>query len=372
MRLCEDVGGHEAELQVTQAQRDLSGPGAAGHRRVQLSEHEVGDGQERLGLAASPIVVQPLGESFRLAHALDDLSDFAELVEGRPQLESNVEGLLQRGTALREAAQRGQCPLEAGHRLALGVPLERSGSRAPKMEDGPVPGLPLEEVPTEGEVVRLRIVGVQCRESLCHPTVKRLAARCQDLAIGHLAHPVVREVETLAHGVEQAPADQPLHLPRHRLLAAPGRLVQEGKFGLAPHHGGQRDQLAALFVQAVELAADDVADALRHRQRLETWRERLVRGGAHRLDDDEGIALAGAPDLRAQVSHGVGGTSSLGQHVHEMDGVRLRERPEVDRVDVGLARQLGESALEQRRIRQLLLTRRDHDKQWPAPEGGGR
>ena len=178
---------------------------------------------------------------------------------------------------------------------------------------------------------------MECREGLGHPAMQHLAARGEDLAVGHFAHPVVREVEMLAHAVQHAPADQLLHAPRDRLLAEPGHAVQETELELAPHHGGQRHQVAAPLVEPIELAADDVADALGQGEPLETGRERLVSGRAHRLDHDEGIPPAGAPYLLAQVSHRRLVASGARESPDEVDRVLPRERAEGERVDVGLA-----------------------------------
>ena len=52
---------------------------------------------ESADLATPAIVFQPLGEGLGLAEMLKHLPAFTELAQHRPQLEANLEGLLQRG-----------------------------------------------------------------------------------------------------------------------------------------------------------------------------------------------------------------------------------------------------------------------------------
>ena len=51
-------------------------------------------------LAQPAIVFQPFGEGLGLAEVLKHLLAFTELAQHWPQLEANLEGLLQRGPAL--------------------------------------------------------------------------------------------------------------------------------------------------------------------------------------------------------------------------------------------------------------------------------
>ena len=60
------------------------------------SRHESAD------LATPAIVFQPLGEGLGLAEVLEHLPPFTELAQHRPQLEANLEGLLQRSLAFRQ------------------------------------------------------------------------------------------------------------------------------------------------------------------------------------------------------------------------------------------------------------------------------
>jgi hypothetical protein len=103
VRLLEIARGEDAESQVPEARGDLQCAGASRERLVQLAEIVVDIRHERADLPSSAIVVQPLGEGLGLAQALQRSPAFTErAAQHRPQLESDVEGLLQCGLALRQ------------------------------------------------------------------------------------------------------------------------------------------------------------------------------------------------------------------------------------------------------------------------------
>jgi hypothetical protein len=62
--------------------------------------------------APPAVVVQPLGKSLGFAEAFPHLLDFAELAQHRAQLETDLEGLLQRGRVLRKSIEEAQRLLE--------------------------------------------------------------------------------------------------------------------------------------------------------------------------------------------------------------------------------------------------------------------
>ena len=112
MRLLEKARGEDAELQVSEALGDLQRAGPGRERLVQLAEQRVDVRHERADPASAAVVVQPLGESLGLAQALQRPPDFTELVQHRPQLEADLEGLLQRGLALRQRIEDAERLLE--------------------------------------------------------------------------------------------------------------------------------------------------------------------------------------------------------------------------------------------------------------------
>src|SRR6267143_3369675 len=114
MRLFEKARTEDAERQVPQHLGDLQRPRPARKRLVQLTEVPVGRRHDCADTPAAAVVVQPLGEGLGLAQALQPPPGFTELVQHRPQLEADVEGLLQRGLALGERLEDTQRLLEPG------------------------------------------------------------------------------------------------------------------------------------------------------------------------------------------------------------------------------------------------------------------
>ena len=152
MSLLEDIRGDGRSSRSPGAGRS-PGRGAASDRLVQLAELGLGDRHERRDPASPASSSSWLGEGLGLAQATSDLPDLAELVERRPELEADSKAC-SRATVLWQMSQRGERALEAGHRVSLGEPFERSGPGPAEMEDGLVPDLALEVMQTECEVVR--------------------------------------------------------------------------------------------------------------------------------------------------------------------------------------------------------------------------
>jgi hypothetical protein len=182
VRLFQNIGGEEAEFQIADPLGDLPSAGAVGERLVKLADQRVSHRHERADLAAPAVVVQLLGERVGLAQAFEDVPVLTELVQRRPQLQANVEALLQRGVISGQVLERSERAREARHRLPFCEPIERRPPRAAEMEDGLAPHLALEGMQTEREVVRLQIAGVDDLERFGHAAVQRLAARPEDLA----------------------------------------------------------------------------------------------------------------------------------------------------------------------------------------------
>ena len=88
---------------------------------------------DRADPASPAVVVQPLGEGLRLAQALQHPPDFTELAQHRPQLEADLEALLQRGRALRQRREDPQRLLEPDPGLRKRRPRGRLGSGLPEI-----------------------------------------------------------------------------------------------------------------------------------------------------------------------------------------------------------------------------------------------
>src|ERR1043166_2502195 len=100
MHLLEIARGEDTKLQVFRLPCDLPCPPPGPQRLVELSEVRVDVRHERADPRVPAVVVQPLGETLGLAQALQRLPDLTELVQDRPQLDANLEGLLHHGWGL--------------------------------------------------------------------------------------------------------------------------------------------------------------------------------------------------------------------------------------------------------------------------------
>jgi hypothetical protein len=89
----------------------------------------------------SQLVVENLREGCSLAEVVEHLPDFPESPECRPQVEPEVDGLLLRGTALREMREGCQGLLEARHDLSQGRARIRLGTGLPTVRHRLVPDL---------------------------------------------------------------------------------------------------------------------------------------------------------------------------------------------------------------------------------------
>src|SRR5262249_55657379 len=127
IHLHEIARGEDTKSQVPEAPRDLQRAGAGHERLVELTEQRVGHRHERINPAAPTVVVQPLGNGFGLAQALQHPLAFAELAQHQTQLETELEALLQRGLALRQRLEDVQRLLERFGSLEVG----RSRARKP-------------------------------------------------------------------------------------------------------------------------------------------------------------------------------------------------------------------------------------------------
>jgi len=120
MHLLEDGRGGNDEFQVTEAPGDLQRLRTGGKRFVQLTEQRVNDRREAEDPAAPAVVVKTLGEDLRFLQALQRPPDSAELDQRLWQFEADIEGLLERGRALRQRREGSQRPIEEFDSLAVG------------------------------------------------------------------------------------------------------------------------------------------------------------------------------------------------------------------------------------------------------------
>ena len=166
----------DAESQVPEAPGDLQRAGAGHERLVQLAELRVGVRHERADPASPAVVVQPLGEGLGLAQALQHPPDFTELVQHRPQLEADLEGLLQRGRALRQRLEDTQRLLEPAPGVRERRPRGRLESGLPEIVHRLLPQLAPEGVMGEPLDLLAEAIPVERLDRLDDPRVERRGA----------------------------------------------------------------------------------------------------------------------------------------------------------------------------------------------------
>ena len=181
------------------------------------------------------------------------------------------------------------------------------------------------------------------------------------------------EVEALADGVEDAASHQLLDGFRRLAPGERGRPLQDGELELAAEHRGDAGQLLRARAEPADPGRDHLAHAARQLDAAGVG-EAPVAQRAHRLDDDEGIALAEIP----RVVHDLGETAGLAarprEGAHERGRGGRRQGAEGDVLDVGQGRQLVDEARERGRLGQILVARRQDEQerafdQAPGHEG---
>ena len=129
---------------------------------------------------ASPaVVVQPLGEGLGLAQALQRPPDFTELDQHLPQLEADLEGLFQRGLALRQRLEDTERLLEPAPGVLERRPRGRLASGLPEIVHRLLPQLAPQGV--MGEPLDVLAEPIPCRASIAS-TMRACTARAAPAA----------------------------------------------------------------------------------------------------------------------------------------------------------------------------------------------
>ena len=251
--------------------------------------------------------------------------------------------------------ERMQSLAEAGHCLAGGAP--GCGPQAGLAEevDRLVPHLALAKVGAQREIVGLQVLGIQRLQSLADATVVQPALGREQLVVDDGLNPVVTEIEPLAHPTQEVAAHQLLDALRRRVRVEATRPFEEREVELAPDHRGHRGELARPVAQAPQSARDQVAHALGQRQRPGIRGNAAFLEGARRLDRDEGVPLAGGPDLLRQVRHRLRVAPGAGERLGEAPGVGTRQREQGQAPRVRQRAELLERATRGRGIGQLII-----------------
>ena len=155
----------------------------------------------------------------------------------------------------------------------------------------------------QGQIVRLQIPGMERFHRLADAAVAQLAPRREQPVVDDGADPIVGEVEPLTHPAQHVAAHQLFDALRRRVLVETPARCQQRELELPPDHRRHRGELARALAQALQPAGDQLAHPLGQRQRPGIRGDAAFLEGAHGLDRDEGVALAGGPDLLLQARH---------------------------------------------------------------------
>src|SRR5260370_28227124 len=135
---------------------------------------------------SAAVIVQPLGDGLDLAQALQLLAKFTELDQYRPELETNVAGLLQRGWALWQRLENSERLLEPGAGLVQRRPRGCFESGLPEIGHRPLSELALERVVREPLGLLTQTIGIAALDRLDDPRVERAAAVVEQAAVRDL------------------------------------------------------------------------------------------------------------------------------------------------------------------------------------------
>ena len=238
----------DAESQVPEAPGDLQRAGAGHERLVQLAEQRVDVRHERADPASPAVVVQPLGEGLGLAQALQRPPDFTELAQHRPQLEADLEALLQRGRALRQRLEDAQRLLEPDPGVRERRPRGRLESGLPEIVHRLLPQLAPEGVMGEPLDLLAEAIPVERLDRVDDPRVKLAAPLLQQAAVrdlvGERVLEGVLEIREEPGLVEELGGLQVVEPATERLVRQLGdRLEQRERHVLADDRGGLQEAL---------------------------------------------------------------------------------------------------------------------------------
>jgi hypothetical protein len=148
----------------------------------------------------------------------------------------------------------------------------------------------------------VRVIGGRTEgfERIHHGAMQEAAAGREEPLVGHVADPVMGEVQQVAVGLEHVMANHLLDRFRDVALVHAAGGPEEGEVEAPPDDRGHRGHLLAARAEPVEPAGHQLADARGQGQRrglLGPARQQpIVVDGAHGLQHHEGIALAHGPD----------------------------------------------------------------------------
>src|SRR5262249_13625002 len=139
---------------------------------------------------------------------------------------------------------------------------------------------------------------------------------------------LVREIEALAHDVQDSAGHELLDAFRRLGAAKLGGTLQQGEIELTADHAGDTSQPARTVAEAIESFRDQVTHAGRHAQVARCRLDLTAAEHPHRFDDHERVALARAPHMLAEPPHSGLVDAGPGESLHEGQRLLLRQWPQ--------------------------------------------
>jgi hypothetical protein len=214
----------DTESHVPEAPGDCQRASARDEALIRFAEERVDIRHERRDPASPAVVVQALGDGLGFAHPLQRPPGFTEIVQDWPQVETDVEGLLQGGRALWQRLENTQCLIESGESF-----LRRRPGRRPEPGLSEIVHRLLTQFTPErvmGEPLDLLpdAIPIQRLDRADDPRVQLPASVMQETAIGHLVSERMLE-GVLEVGIEPGLVDELGGL--QTVESAPERIVRE-------------------------------------------------------------------------------------------------------------------------------------------------
>ena len=261
------------------------------------------------------IVIQPLGKCLRLAQALQRRAKLSELGQNRPQLETDLEALFQRGLVRRQRFEDRQRLLVAGP----GVPQRRPSGR---LVAGPpeIVRCLLVHVATGGMMgkpfhVLIKAVRIELLHRLENAGVERATTIPEEACVSDLmSQRVLEGVLELGEEprlVEELRRLQPCERRAKTVLRLLGDRLQQCERHILADHGRRLEQLLVFRSEAVDASGQDRLRRGRKLQGLDRAREPVgtafpresprLDQGPHALLEEEGIALRTVDQESAEI-----------------------------------------------------------------------
>src|SRR5207253_9957926 len=166
--------------------------------------------------------------------------------------------------------------------------------------------------------------------------------RGHECVAGDLANTLVREIEPLAHPMEDAPPYELLDDLRRRAVGEPGAMLEQAEVAFAADDARDRDHAAGGLAQALEPRRDDLPHARRQRGAGVTSAGRIAHG-AHRFDDEDRIAGADTPHVLVEARQRALIALGAGQRSREDGGLVSRQRGEREADEARMLAQVCEA-----------------------------